>query len=107
MPKAKVSANVPADLTFQDEENVPSRAGRKTNIPQALLDAVQTERPKSITFGSEDEADAFRSLVRQAAGLLGRRNQQVWGAKTALDGLSDGRYKVTFQGVYKGEAESE
>lgn len=93
------------DLVFEDETTIPNNVGRKTNVPDSLLNAVRTLDPKSIVVGNEDEAKAFRALVRSAAGLLERREDAPYGAQTAQETLPDGRVKVYFRGRMKASDE--
>jgi hypothetical protein len=95
------------DMVFEDENAVPSNAGRKTNVPDALLAVVESLAPKSLIVANEDDAKSFRALVRSAAGLLERRTGRPFGAKTAQETLSDGRIKVYFQGRMKESGEQE
>jgi hypothetical protein len=89
-------ANVNVEQGFADEEAMPSsRAGRPSNIPESLLAALRMRTPKSYVLETEEEAKAFRALVRRAA------SREEMGSRSAVEQLSDGRWKVFFQGTEK------
>lgn len=96
-------------MQFDTEAEVPSTAGRKSNIPPALVDAVRTCEPKSYVVDTEDAAKEFRALVRQTAGLIGRQagNPKGFGAKTAAVQQDNGSWRVYFQGRVKNVDEPE